>query len=81
MLKSNSDFANEIIDLILELSADAQIERRSVAVDSPEFHSLTGAIVAYGKVLALLIALQRREEFIVIINEPALSGYASEQVN
>jgi len=34
-----------------------------VAKDSPAFHNLTGAIAAYGKVLALLTALQQREEF------------------
>jgi hypothetical protein len=81
MLKSNSGFENEIIDEILELSADAQIERRSVAVDSPTFHNLSGAIAAYGTVLGLLIRLQRQEDFIVIITELALSECASEPVN
>jgi len=34
-----------------------------MAKDSPAFHNLTGAIAAYGKALALLTALQQREEF------------------
>jgi hypothetical protein len=38
-----------------------------VAKDSPAFHNLTGAIAAYGKALALLTALQRREEFYTIV--------------
>jgi len=39
---------------VLELSAEAQAERREAAQDSPEFHKLTGAVLAYGKVLELL---------------------------
>ena len=62
-MKSNSALVNEAIERILELSADAHIQRRRVAKDSPEFDNLTGAISAYGKVLALLIALQQQEEF------------------
>jgi hypothetical protein len=42
------------IERILELSAEAQIKRREAAEDSPTFHNLTGAIVAYGKALGLL---------------------------
>jgi hypothetical protein len=38
-----------------------------VAKDSPAFHKLTGAITAYGKALALLTALQKREEFHTIV--------------
>jgi hypothetical protein len=34
-----------------------------VPTDSPAFHTLTGAIATYGKALALLTALQQREEF------------------
>jgi hypothetical protein len=63
MMKPNAGLANEVIERILELSADAHVQRRGVAEDSPAFHTLTGAIAAYGKVLALLTALQRREEF------------------
>jgi hypothetical protein len=46
------------IERILELSADAQIKRREAAEDSPTFHNLTGAIVAYGKALGLLSILK-----------------------
>jgi hypothetical protein len=45
---------NGAIERILELSAEAQIKRREAAEDSPAFHNLTGAIVAYGKALGLL---------------------------
>ena len=62
-MKSNSDLVDEAIERVLELLADAHIQRRRVAKDSPEFDNLTGAISAYGKVLALLIALQQQEEF------------------
>jgi hypothetical protein len=63
MMEPNSVLANKGIERILELSADAHIRRRGTVKDSPEFHNLTGAIAAYGKVLALLTALQPREEF------------------
>jgi hypothetical protein len=46
------------IERILELSAEAQIQRREAAEDSPAFHNLTGAIVAYGKALGLLSKLK-----------------------
>jgi hypothetical protein len=46
------------IERILELSAEAQIKRRRAAEDSPTFHNLTGAIVAYGKALGLLSKLK-----------------------
>ncbi len=46
------------IERILELSAEAQIKRREAAADSPTFHNLTGAIVAYGKALGLLSKLK-----------------------
>lgn len=62
MMKPNAVLANEVIERILELSADAHVQRREVAEDSPAFHSLTGAIAAYGKVLALLTAPEQREE-------------------
>jgi hypothetical protein len=55
------------IERIIEFSADAQISRRMTAKDSPAFHNLTGAIAAYGKALALLTALQQREEFYTIV--------------
>jgi hypothetical protein len=67
MKKSNSGHAGQAIERVLELSADAQITRRKTPQGSPAFHSLTGAIAAYGKTLALLTALQQREEFYAMI--------------
>ena len=46
------------IERILELSDESQIERREAAEDSPAFHNLTGAIVAYDKALGLLSKLK-----------------------
>ena len=62
MMKTNSEFANQGIERILELSADAHIRRRGTIKGSPEFHNLTGAIAAYGRTLALLTGLQQWEE-------------------
>ena len=67
MKKSSSGQADQAIERVLELSADAQITRRKTPKNSPAFHSLTGAIAAYGKVLAILTALQQREEFFSIV--------------
>ena len=69
MMKSGSGLAAKGIERVLELSADAQTNRREVAKDSPAFHNLTGTIAAYGKVLALLTALQQREEFYTIVGQ------------
>jgi hypothetical protein len=66
-MKATSGHAERAIERILELSAEAQIARRMVAKDSAAFHRLTGAIAAYGKALALLAALQQREEFYLIV--------------
>jgi len=66
-MKVHSGHAEQAIERILELSADAQITRRMVAEDSAAFQNLTGAIAAYGKALALLTALQQREEFYTIV--------------
>jgi hypothetical protein len=57
MMKLTLSLADEAIERILELSADAQITRRMTSKDSPAFHNLTGAITAYGKALAPLTAL------------------------
>jgi hypothetical protein len=67
MRKPSSGHAGEAVERILELSADTQIARRMNGKDSPAFHNLTGAITAYGKALALLTALQQREEFYTIV--------------
>lgn len=77
MMKYSAGPANEVIDIILELSADAHIERRKVAKGSPAFHNVTGAIAAYGKVLAVLTALQKQEEFHATIGQNGLSEYAA----
>jgi hypothetical protein len=66
-MKTNSGHAERAIEQIIELSAEAQVARRMVAKDSPAFHRLSGAIAAYGKALALLTALQQREEFYTIV--------------
>lgn len=50
------------IERVLELSADAQIQRREAALDSPAFHRSSGAIATYGKVLRILTRLQRLED-------------------
>jgi hypothetical protein len=62
MMKPNAGLANEVIERILKLSADAHVQRREVTEDSPAFHSLTGAIAAYGKVLTLLVAPHSERE-------------------
>lgn len=72
-MNSGSGRAGQAIEQLIELSADAQITRRMTAKGSPAFHSLTGAIVAYGKALSLLTALQQREEFYTIIGQYELA--------
>jgi hypothetical protein len=67
MKKASSGHASQAIERVLELSAEAQITRRKTRRDSPAFHALSGAIAAYGKALALLTALQQREEFFQIV--------------
>ena len=68
-MESNSGYARQAIERMIELSADAHITRRMTAKDSSSFHSLTGAILAYGKALALLTALQQREEFYTMVGQ------------
>ena len=69
MMRAESDLASRVIERILELSADAHIERRGTAKGSPAFHNLTGAIAAYGKALAVLIEVQQQEECYAILRE------------
>jgi hypothetical protein len=66
-----------VIDEILELSADAQIKRREAAPASVTFHHLTGAILAYGKVLRALTKATEdlTEEYLVI--KPMQSAVAA----
>jgi len=72
MLRISPDLTAKAIDQVLELSADAHVARRCTPKDSPEFHNLTGKIKAYAKVLALLTALQKREEFFSVVNDHKL---------
>jgi hypothetical protein len=75
-MKFNSGLA-EGIERVLELSVDAHVKRREVAMNSPDFHNLTGAIAAYGKVLALLTALQQLEEFYTAVGQYEFSECVS----
>ncbi len=74
MMKANLGLANRGIERILELSADAHIQRRGTVKDSPKFHNLTGAIAAYGQALSLLTALQQLEEFYAMVGELDRTG-------
>ncbi len=69
MMKANMGLANRGIQRILELSADAHIQRRETVKDSPEFHNLTGAIAAYGQALSFLTVLQQLEEFYAMFGQ------------
>ena len=66
-MNANSDFARAAIEQVLELSADAHIERRMTTQGSPAFYRLTGAIAAYGKAISVLVDLEGREEFYALI--------------
>jgi hypothetical protein len=81
MRKADAGLANRVIERILELSADAQIERRKMAKDTPEFRNLAGAITAYGKALGVLVAARREEEMYEIIRELSLSEHVSERAH
>ncbi len=50
---------DEAINRILELSAEAQTKKRETAENSPAFHKLTGAVLAYGEALDLLTRLPK----------------------
>jgi len=67
MKRDSTGLAAKGIERILELSADEHIQRPGVGKDSRAFHNLMGAIMAYGKVLALLTAPQQREEFYAVV--------------
>src|SRR5205807_2963589 len=66
-MNASSGFAQAAIEQVLELSADAHIERRMTTQGSPAFYRLTGTIAAYGKALSVLVELQEREEFYALI--------------
>ena len=68
-MKGSSGLANLAIEGVLELSADAHIQRKRSARGSSDFHRLTGAIAAYGNALAVLVSLQESEDLCAIIAE------------
>lgn len=68
-MRASSGLTNLAIEGVLELSADAHIQRKMSARNSSDFHRLTGAITAYGSALAVLVTLQEREELCAMIAE------------
>jgi hypothetical protein len=54
--------ADNVVERILELSADLQIKRRATTKYSLEFHDYSVAIAAYGKLLDALTTVPHREE-------------------
>lgn len=80
-MKESSGLANLAIEGVLQLSADAHIQRKMVARNSSDFHRLTGAIAAYGNTLAVLVALQEREEWWAMIAELNLPASATRAAN
>ena len=73
----DAGLANLAIEQVLELSADAHIERRMTAQDSA-FHRLTGAILACGTTLSLLVAREERGEFFAMIAQLNLPASVTE---
>ena len=76
-MKASSGLANLVIEEVLELSADAHIQRKMTARGSSDFHRLTGAIAAYGNALAVLVTLQEREELCAMIADLNLADSVS----
>jgi len=62
MTKSGPGYAGQAIQRILDCQ-QTQKTRCRTTKRSAAFHSLTGTIAAYSKALAILAALQQREEF------------------
>ena len=63
-----------LIEQVLELSADAQIKRRDTLPTSLTFHNLSGAIMAYGKVLGLLTKAQQIHDEPYLLIKPMQSA-------
>jgi hypothetical protein len=61
-MMESSSLVEQAIERILEMSADLQIERMATTKYSFAFHDYSVAIAAYGKVLEMLVGLQRQEE-------------------
>jgi hypothetical protein len=55
--------ADDAIDRILELSAEAHTKKRQAAENSTAFHKLTGAVLAYGQALDLLTRLRKERNW------------------
>jgi len=74
-------FKNEFIEVILELSAEAHMRKRMVDRGSQEFHNLTGAITAYGTILAVFTTLQRVQSKTCMTarSRPVRSGLAEKK--
>lgn len=69
MINFKSSFVESFIGHILELSAQAQIERRKMEKSSPAFQRLSGTVLAYGNVLALLTAFREMEELEALLGQ------------
>lgn len=72
-----SSHGDTLVERILDLSADAQIKRREIPLQSIAFHELTGAIAAYGKVLGMLTTGQQSSEHYLLIKPLQYAAAAS----
>lgn len=81
MMTLKSGIAERVVEHVLELSAEAQIERRKTEKSSTEFQTLTGAIAAYGTVLALLTTLKAAEDLDVALVQWAAPECAASLTN
>jgi hypothetical protein len=61
MMQSPS-VADQLVERILELSADLQIKRRATANRTPAYYELSASIAAYGEALGVLTRLRRQRE-------------------
>jgi|GEM_PF-5150559 len=81
MLTFKSGFAESFMGQILELSAQAQIERRNMEKSSAAYEKTSGAILAYGNVLALLTALRALEDIEVTLGQTDIRDCAMAMPN
>ena len=61
-MMESSSLVEQAIERILEMSADLQIARLATTKYSLAFHDYSVTLAAYGKVLEMLVGLQRQEE-------------------
>ena len=66
--------AESLIEQILELSADTQIKMRETLPASITFHNLSGAVMAYGKVLHVLTKAQQIQDEHYLLLKPMQSA-------